>query len=201
MENLPTGHSNCIISMRLPLRKKQSVTLFSVYSPTLQAKPVFVKFDNCQFVKDKFYTDLRNLVRKTPADDKVIILGNFSARLGWDSEAWKEVLGKHSVGNNNDNGRLLLEFCAELQLTIANTIFQKKDSLKTTLMHPCSKHWHLIDYILVHQRDQRDISHTRVMPNAECHTDHHHLTSIKQTQPSLQVQVKMSCPQEETTGR
>ena len=39
-------------------------------------------------------------------------------------------------------------------------------------MHPRSKHWHLLDYILVRRRDQRDVFHTRVMPSAECHTDH-----------------------------
>lgn len=39
-------------------------------------------------------------------------------------------------------------------------------------MHPWSKHWHLIDYILVRLRDLCDVLHTRVMPSAECHTDH-----------------------------
>lgn len=39
-------------------------------------------------------------------------------------------------------------------------------------MHPRSKHWHLIDYVLVRQRDLRDVLHTRVMPSADCHTDH-----------------------------
>lgn len=163
LESLPTGHSDRIISMRLPLRKEQYATLFSVYSPTLQADPA---------EKDQFYTDLRNLVRSTPADDKVIILGDLNARVGRDSESWKGVLGKHGVGNCNDNGHLLLEFCTELQLTITNTIFQQKDSHKTTWMHPRSKHWHLIDYVLVRQRDRKDVQHTRVMPSAECHTDH-----------------------------
>ncbi|KAI8495015.1 hypothetical protein Bbelb_270010 [Branchiostoma belcheri] len=142
LENLPTGHSDRIISMRLPLTKKQHVTLFSVYAPTLQADPTD---------KDKFYTDLRRLVRNTPAGDKVIILGDFNARVGRDSVAWKGALRKHGVGNCNENGRLLLEFYPELQLAITNTIFQQKDSLKTTWMHPRSKHWHLIDYILVRQ--------------------------------------------------
>ena len=163
LETLPTGHSDRIISMRLPLRKEQFVTLFGIYAPTLQADPAD---------KDKFYSDLRKLVRNTPANDKVVILGDFNARVGRDSEAWKGVLGKHGVGNCNDNGRLLLEFCAELQLLITNTIFQQKDSHKTTWMHPRSKHWHLIDYIIVRQRDHRDVFHTRVMPSAECHTDH-----------------------------
>ncbi|XP_037801318.1 uncharacterized protein LOC119596220 [Penaeus monodon] len=86
-------------------------------------------------------------------------------------DAWKGVLGRHGVGNCNDNGRLLLELCTEQQLVITNTIFQQKDRLKTAWMQPRSKHWHLIDYILVRQKDLKDVIHTRVMPSAECHTD------------------------------
>ena len=163
LENQPTGHSDRIISMRLPLWNQQYATLFSVYSPTLKAEPA---------EKDRFYSDLRSLIQRTPADDKVAILGDFNARVGQDSEAWKGVPGKHGVGNCNENGRLLLEFCAEKQFTITNTIFQQKNSLKTTWMHPRSKNWHLIDYVLVHQRDIQDVCHTRVMPSAECYTDH-----------------------------
>jgi len=122
--------------------------------------------------KDKFYSELHSLMQSTPADDKVIILGDFNATVGKDATAWKGVLGRHGVGNCNDNGRLLLELCTEQQLVITNTIFQQKDSLKTTWMHPRSKHWHLIDYVLVCHRDLKDVLHTRVMPSVECHTDH-----------------------------
>ena len=158
-----SGHSDRIVSMRLPLKNKQYATLFSVYAPTLQAEPV---------EKDKFYSELRILPQSTPADDKLLVLGDFSARVGQDAVTWKGILGRHGVGNCNDNGRLLLEFCTKQQLVITNTIFQQKDSLKTAWMHPRSKHWHLIDYVLARQRDLKDILHTRVMPSAECHTDH-----------------------------
>ncbi|XP_069767753.1 craniofacial development protein 2-like isoform X4 [Narcine bancroftii] len=151
------------MSMRLPLQNKRCITLISVYAPTLQAEPA---------EKDKFYTDLRNLIQRTPTADKVVILGDFNARVGKDSETWPGILGKHGVGKCNDNGRLLLELCAEQRLVITNTLFQQRDSLKTTWMHPRSKHWHLLDYILVRESDKRDVLHTRVMPSAECHTDH-----------------------------
>ncbi|KAJ7412504.1 craniofacial development protein 2-like protein [Willisornis vidua] len=121
-----TGHSNQVISLRLPLHNKQCV-LFSIYTPTFQADLTG---------KYTFYTDLCHLTQKVPEDDKIIILGDFNARVGKNSEAWEGVLGKHSVGNCNDNGHLLLDFCAEQQLTITNTIFQQKDTLKTTWMHP-----------------------------------------------------------------
>uniref|UniRef100_A0A0L8IE26 Endonuclease/exonuclease/phosphatase domain-containing protein n=1 Tax=Octopus bimaculoides TaxID=37653 RepID=A0A0L8IE26_OCTBM len=74
---------------------------------------------------------------------------------GRDSEAWKGVLGSHGVGSCNDNGRLLLEFYTEHQFPITNTIFQQKNCLKTTCMD-----------------NLKDILHTRLMPSAECHTDH-----------------------------
>ena len=148
LENLPTGHSDRIMSMRLSLKNKKYATLFSVYAPTLQAVPA---------EKDKFYSEFRRVLRNTSVDDKVIILGDFNARVGQDAVAWKGVLGRHGVGNCNDNGRLLLEFCMEQQLVVTNTIFQQKGSLKTTWMHPRSKHWHLIDYVLVLQRDLQDV--------------------------------------------
>ena len=104
LDRLPTGHSDCIMSMPLPLEGKQHLTLFSVYAPTLLADPVD---------KDIFYSDLRRLLNNIPEDNKVLILGNFNTRVGKDSKAWQGVLARHSVGNCNDNGRLLLELCAE----------------------------------------------------------------------------------------
>lgn len=67
---------------------------------------------------------------------------------------------------------MLLEMCREQQPIITNTIFQQKGPLKTTWMHPQSEHWDLIDYVLVRQRDLKDVLHTRVMSSTECHTDH-----------------------------
>ncbi|GCB72529.1 hypothetical protein scyTo_0002045 [Scyliorhinus torazame] len=51
------------------------------------------------------------------------------------------VLGRQSIVNCNENSRLL-EFCMEYELV------QQKAKLKTTL-----EYWHLLDYIVVGQRD------------------------------------------------
>ena len=53
LEDLPTGHSDRIMSMRLFLQNKQYATLFSVYAPTLQAEPA---------EKYKLYSELRSLL-------------------------------------------------------------------------------------------------------------------------------------------
>ena len=125
LESLPTGYFDCILSTSLSLRKGYHATLFSVYALTLQADST---------AQEKFYTGLRHLLRSTPTDDKVFILGDVNARVGQDSEICRKgVSGKHGVGNCNANGHLVLEFCTELQLTITNTIYQLKISVKNNL--------------------------------------------------------------------
>ena len=118
-----------------------------------------------------FYQGLRQLVAKIPPADKVVILGDFNAKVRKDAETW-HVLGKRSVGKLNSNGLMLLQFCTEMGFQITNTIFQMKDKFKTTWMHPGSKQWHLIDFLLVRRRDIADVQIVRAMRGAECWIDH-----------------------------
>lgn len=105
--------------MRLPVGNKQNTAVFSVYAPTPQEESVD---------KDRFCSELQSALHQAPADNKVIILGNVNARVGRDSEIWKQVLGRHGVGICNDYG------CTEQHLVITNTIIQQKDRLKTLLV-------------------------------------------------------------------
>ena len=43
---------------------------------------------------------------------------------------------------------------------------------KTSWMHPSSKHWHLIDYVIVRRRDLNEVLISRAMRGAECSTGH-----------------------------
>ena len=88
LQALPTGHSDRIMSLRLPLQGDKSATLVSVYSPTLQADSA---------VKEAFYGDLHTVITRIDPKDKLIILGDFNARVGRDSQPWKGVLGKYGL--------------------------------------------------------------------------------------------------------
>ncbi len=145
------------------------MTIISAYAPTLTSP---------DDVKECFYEDLNQLIKSTPTSDKLIILGDFNARVGKDSANWRGVMGKHGVGKLNSNGMLLLSTCAEHNLCITNTIFQLSDKYKTTWMHPRSKQWHLIDYVIVRQRDIPDVRITRTLRGAECWTDHRLVRAI-----------------------
>ena len=163
MPVLPVGISKRLMKLCIPLSRIRYLTIISAYAPTLTSP---------DDAKEQFYEQFDQVIRSTPPSDKLVILGDFNAKVGRDYSSLEGVLGRHRVGKINDNGLLLLSKCAEHSLCITNTLFKMADKYKTTWMHPRLKHWHLIDFIIVCQRDIRDIRVTHAMRGAECWTDH-----------------------------
>ena len=158
----PAAINDRIMKLRIPLSCGRHLSVFSVYAPTLQAS---------EEISSAFYRALTEAIFSVPKDEKLIILGDFNARVGKDWETWN-ALGHHGIGNINNNGLRLLEFCSEQSLMICNTVFRQKEKHKTTWTHPRSKQGHLIDFIITRKRDLADASSVRVMRSAECDTDH-----------------------------
>jgi exonuclease III len=163
LESVPQGLSDRLMTLRLRLSTHHHATLISAYAPTMSYP---------DDVKESFYEELGNAIRAVPRNDKLILLGDFNARVGRDHQTWPGVLGCHGLGKENDNGTLLLSLCATHQLTVTNTAFQQANKRKATWMHPRSGHWHLIDYIIVRQRDKADVMVTRAIRGAEMWSDH-----------------------------
>lgn len=165
LEEYPIHISDRVTTLRLHLDNGNHLNIISVYAPTL---------DKDDETKAKFYEEVTQTLSKIPQREQILLMGDFNSRVGRDFEAWPKVLGRHGVGNINSNGQLLLSLCAEFELAITNTMFRLPAKYKTTWMHPRSKHWHLIDFIIVRQRDISQVQITRVMrdANAMCSTDH-----------------------------
>ncbi|XP_076059549.1 uncharacterized protein LOC143036186 [Oratosquilla oratoria] len=170
----PHAINERITSLRLPLPKKQFITLVSVYAPTLDAE---------KHVKGSFYQQLDTVISQIPARDRLLLLEDFNARVGREHELWHNIIGRQGVGNCNDNGLLLLGLCAEQELFITNTQFRLPNRSKITWKHPRSKHWHILDYAIVRQQHKNEVLITRSMPGADdCWTDHRLLiTKLKLT--------------------
>nr|VZI48544.1 unnamed protein product [Spirometra erinaceieuropaei] len=160
---LPQGINDRLMSLRLPLWGGKFATIISAYAPTMT---------NPDAVRDKFYEDLHTLLATVSKADKLIVLGDFNARVGTDHTAWKGVLGPHGLRGSNDNGLLLLRTCAEHRLMLTNTFFCLPEREKATWRHPRSRQWHLLDYVLVRRRDQREVLVTKAIAGADGWTDH-----------------------------
>lgn len=85
--------------MRICIGRNKYATIFSCYGSTVKSS---------DGITENFYSDLRNHLRSTSIDDKLIFLGNFNARTGCDSSVWNSAIGRHDVGKTNSNGHLLL---------------------------------------------------------------------------------------------
>ena len=168
LTNMARPVSDRIMTMRLRLSKDTFATIISVYAPTMT---------NPDENKEAFYNQLASVLSGIPRTDKLLLIGDFNARIGRENDKWPLVMGKHGIGKCNSNGELLLALCSEFELIVTNTMFKQKDERNTTWMHPRSRHWHMIDFIITRCRDKMDIHNTRVMRGANCWTDHQMLRS------------------------
>ena len=114
------------------------------YAPTLTSS---------HDVKEEFYANLDHVIKKTPQSEKLVLLGDFNARVGRDHSSWAGVLGKHGIGKVNANGLLLLNKCAEHNLCITNTIQNARQvqdyldapkikTLEHDRLYHCASAWH-----------------------------------------------------------
>ncbi|BHF85106.1 hypothetical protein SprV_1002826400 [Sparganum proliferum] len=161
---LPQCINDRLMSLRLPLRRGgKFATIISAYAPPMTSPDA---------ARDKFYEDLHALLTTVSKADKLIVLGEFNARVGTDHTAWRGLLGPHGLRGSNDNVLLLLRTCAEHRLILTNTFFCLSEREKATWRHPRSRQWHLLDYVLVRRRDQRDVLVTKAIAGADGWTDH-----------------------------
>ena len=102
---LPCTQESCIeiderlMTLRLKLAKNRFATFVSVHAPTL---------DSSDYVKDRFYDTLYSTLRIILRNDKIILLGDFNARVGRNHDIWQGVIGHHGAGNTNSSGLRLL---------------------------------------------------------------------------------------------
>ena len=151
--------SDRIMTMRLPLSKDYFATIISVYAPTMT---------NPDETKEAFYNQLASVLSGIPRTDKLLLIGDFNARIGRDNDKWPLVMGKHGIWKCNSDGVLLLALCSEIELIVTNNMFKQKDERKTIWMQPRSGQGHMIDFIITRCRDNMGIHNTRAMRGANC---------------------------------
>ena len=98
----------------------------------------------------RFYEDLQDLLELTPKKDVLFIIGDWNAKEG--SQETPGVTGKFGLGEQNEAGQRLIEFCQEKALVIANTLFQQHKRSLYTWTSPDGQHRNQTDYIVCSQR-------------------------------------------------
>ena len=109
--------------------KPFNITVIQVYAPTSNAEEAEV---------EQFYEDLQGLLELTPKKDVLFIIRDWNAKVG--NQATPGVTGKFGLGIRNEAGQMLIEFCQENTLVIANTLFQEHKRGLYTWTSPDGQH-------------------------------------------------------------
>ena len=114
-----------------------NITSVQVYAPTTSAEAANL---------EDFYSDLQEALNEIPKKDVLVIMGDWNAKIGKGEEPG--TVGRHRLGNRNEAGERLLEFCKENALFLANTYFELPERRLYTWTSPDGQYKNQIDYIL-----------------------------------------------------
>ena len=83
----------------------------------------------------------------------LLVLGNFNARVGNNAVTWQGIIGRFRPGGYNENGVLLMDYCALNGLVVTNQLFQHCSCHQYTWFHPAESAQtgigHVLEYVLV----------------------------------------------------
>jgi hypothetical protein len=74
---------------------------------------------------EDFYGSLHSALNETPKEDVLILMGDWNCKIGRGDEPG--TVGRYGLGNRNEAGEQLLEFCEENGLFQANAYFEQPE--------------------------------------------------------------------------
>ena len=105
--------------------RPSNINIIQVYAP---------RQDHSDADIEVFYEEIEKALKYAKSDDVLCIMGDLNAKVG--SEPFKSIVGKYGLGEKNDRGERLIEFCQHNNLAIANTLFQHPNRRLYTWENP-----------------------------------------------------------------
>lgn len=124
----------CLLNLNFVTTK---LSLIQVYAPTSDAT---------EEVLDAFYDQVEKA--RCLATGKVILLGDWNAKIGKRKLEENTIIGPYCYGERNHRGQKLVQYALQNKLTIINTIFKKKIKNLWTWISPDEQNKNQIDFIL-----------------------------------------------------
>ncbi|VDP04066.1 unnamed protein product [Schistosoma mattheei] len=122
--------------------------------------------------KDQFYDRLQSIVEKCPTKDLTILMRDFNAKVGVDNTGYEDIIGRHGLGERNENGERFANLCVFNKLVIGGTIFPHKHIHKTTWTSPDHTTQNQIDHICINKKFRRTMEDVRIKRGAVIASDH-----------------------------
>ncbi|XP_068625267.1 craniofacial development protein 2-like [Battus philenor] len=175
--------------------KPLNLNIIQLYAPTTEGTNEDV---------EEFYKQTEQLIKVTKKHDINIILGDMNAKVG--RREVKGTVGKYGLGERNDRGDRLVQFCQDQDFVIMNTYFQLPHRRLYTWTSPLHKPDRIvrnqIDYIMINSRFRNCVKSAKTYPGADIRSDHNPvvaemllvLKSIRKRQANNRANIrKISC--------
>ena len=91
----------------------------------------------------------------------MIVGAYLNGHVGVGNNGDEDVMGRHGMGERNDEGQAVVDFAKRMELVISNTLFQKKLGHKIT--YSSGGRNTQVDYILLRRRRLKECSDTKVI--------------------------------------
>jgi len=143
--------------------KIHNLTIIQWYAPTETDKDM----------KENFYQQLHETITAVLKRDGIIVMKDMNAKIGSNNEGLEHVMGRHGIGNMNENGELFSELCARCDLIIGGTVFPHKTCHKVSWVSPDNIMENQIDRIAISKRFRRPLLDVRNKRGADIGSDHH----------------------------
>ncbi|KAK9752158.1 Endonuclease-reverse transcriptase [Popillia japonica] len=128
---------------------------------------------------EEFYEQLQMLIdKKKEGNNRIIILGDWNARVGNDKSLGLESMRQHGEEIINRNGRKMIEFCIINDLIIGNTFWDQPLDGKYTFVAEEREARSIIDYIVYTSDIQNKIEEVNTIREAELATQHRLVKAI-----------------------
>ena len=111
--------------------------------------------------KEHFYDDLRSEWDLHSVCELVLGMGDFNGHVWKQSEGYGNVHEGNGIGERNVEGKMLLEFCDEKELCVANTWFRKGETGKAT--YSAGGNESEIDFVLVGKGSRKYLRDVKVI--------------------------------------
>ena len=160
--------SRIIMASFTSKNKKININIVQVYAPTNDARDED---------KEEFYSRLQGVLDTLPSKDVNILMGDANAKVGSDNR-WAEVMGRHGLGDMNDNGERFANLCSLNNLAIGGTLFPHRRIHKATWISPDGNTENQIDHFCISRGFRRSLDNVRVLRGADIGSDHHLLLAV-----------------------
>lgn len=143
--------------------RARDLSIVQCYAPTENAEEV---------IKEAFYQQLTTTMNKIKLGDIKVVMGDLNAKVGVgvNNEAG---VGKHGIGQRNENGEMFVDFCSSFDLIIGGTTFPHKEIHKVTWVSPDGRTSNQIDHIAFSRKWRRSFLDVRNRRGADVGSDHH----------------------------